>query len=423
MSIDLRNHVQVNINYKEYKPLSTTRDTIVYLYTEATSADKIKMAGTYSSLQEYIDAYHENVGSEIQPESMDNYTFVKSYFDNGGGKIKILTSSQTLNAQIEDFQNQIVDLEPELIVITAQNQTKFKSILTYDGGDSGVDLLHRTKTILDPYKGSLNSELGFTPNISTSGIPALSGINEKLFIFEDDKTSYIDTDAAIFKALYGADNIAIKISNTSVTGISALTAAYLSKININKAETINDYNFTIENISAFNKDNLLVSVNEDYTKVIQYGGNCNTIFVNEIRNMGGDTVTSIDLVNTYMRIILTQTLSEKVASVLAAKIKYDKTGINRVINAITQELNRYKDNGYLDVNYIYNDEDLHYKYNGVDYLVCSRNTVLENGYKFIILPLTSLTKEQIKAHAFPPIYVMLATSVGIRYVLINGDIY
>ena len=62
-------------------------------------------------------------------------------------------------------------------------------------------------------------------------------------------------------------------------------------------------------------------------------------------------------------------------------------------------------------------------FNNVDYLVCRRNTPLPNGYKFTILPLSSLSTAQKQSHAFPPIYVLISDSISIRQIVISGDIY
>ena len=82
-----------------------------------------------------------------------------------------------------------------------------------------------------------------------------------------------------------------------------------------------------------------------------------------------------------------------------------------------------KTNGYLNSEFIWTQDDLYYSFNGVDYLVCARNTPFKMGYKFIILPISSLTEEQRDSHVFPPVYVVIADSMSVRQIVINGDAY
>ena len=115
--------------------------------------------------------------------------------------------------------------------------------------------------------------------------------------------------------------------------------------------------------------------------------------------------------------------AQTIMNLLASKIRFDQTGINRLSNAISQAMNAYITNGYLNTDYIWTGDDLYYSYNGQDYLICSRNTPLVKGYKCVILPLDSLTAAQREAHALPPVYMLFADQTGARAVVVNGDIY
>ena len=204
-------------------------------------------------------------------------------------------------------------------------------------------------------------------------------------------------------------------------GIEMAAAAYLTQVNIADSRTIQDYCYTIEDVSMFtgavqdNNDTLIALTGKNF--------NVDTTLVNNTRNVMGDTVSGYDMMNYFVRIILTQTLTDRIINTLVTKIKFDRSGINKVINAITQELNIYKSNGYLNSEFIWTDDDLYYSFNGRDYLVCSRNTPFKMGYKFIILPISSLTQEQKDSHVFPPVYVVIADSMSVRQIVINGDAY
>ena len=129
------------------------------------------------------------------------------------------------------------------------------------------------------------------------------------------------------------------------------------------------------------------------------------------------------MVNYYVRILLIQDLTEAIMNLLSSKIKFNQEGVNRLNNAISQQMATYINNGYLNTDFIWTEEDLYYSFNGEDYLICSRNTPLVKGYRSVILPLTSLTAAQREAHVLPPVYILLADQTGIRQVVIEGDVY
>lgn len=288
-------------------------------------------------------------------------------------------------------------------------------------------------------------------------VPAFEGLNEKFFI-----SSTTDRSGKLFDSLSEAETFAAntyyklnqatgqyevlavqpedwdsdfssyyKVAETSLNpyvikvgakGVEMLAAAYLSKVKISDSGTIQDYAFTIEDMGQFPASSI-ISDNDIGTQLINSHFNFDTKLVNAVRNYPGDTVTGLDMMNYYIKILLTQDLTEAVMNLLASKIRFNQAGINRLSNAISQAMNAYISNGYLNTDYIWTGDDLVYNFNGVDYLICARNTPLVKGYKCVILPLTSLTPAQKEAHVLPPVYMLFADQTGIRAVVINGDIY
>lgn len=466
MSVDLRNYVQVNIRYNEVKPLNRTRDTAV-LFTldsdENAPRDRLNshtpVNGTsevdyFVSLADYVYAiaqYNANVavktndyynitddadpyriwsgstwtasqtagsGRELGTiviadlpanpplEIIDTdenpvlYNYVKCFFANGGVKLKIKGgfeedtsgSAPSLDEQkVTWIVNECVKLPAENIVITA------------DVSEAIMEEVAKQNVTVNIIGNAINN--------STS-VSALSGYKEKVFVTStDDKTLTISSPDKV-------PNLVIKYGPA---GIEMTIAAYLTQVNIDDSRTINDYNFTIEDVSMFT--NAVQDDNDTVVGLLQKHFNVDTTMVNNIRNNGGDTVNGLDLMNYYMRIILTQTLTDRIINILVTKIKFDRTGINKVVNGITQELNLYKTNGYLNSEFIWTEEDLKYVYNGQEYTVCARNTPFKMGYKFIVLPISALTQEQRDAHVFPPVYVVIADSMSVRQIVINGDAY
>lgn len=419
MSVDLRNYVQVNINYHESKPLNRSRDTVV-LFTVNTddSAPQGRLnthvpsgasepVDYYTSLADYLGAIKawNDDESHSKAQIVDNktnpvlYNFVKCYFANGGVKLRVVgtdsipakgktPTDSEIAAWIEE---QMADLPAEDIVITS---------------DCDIDVL------LEVASSSGTTNTVANPITDRNSVETFSGYKEKMFI-----SSTFDIKETISNPeLY--PNFVVKYGGK---GIEMAAAAYLSKMSINDPASISDYCYTIEDVSMF--PGSVIDDNDDMVAITGKDFNIDTTLVNNTRNVTGNTVSGYDMMNYYMRIVLTQTLTDAIVNVLVTKIKFDRSGINRVANAITQELNVYKSNGYLNSEAVWDRDDLYYSYNGEDYLVCARNTPLKMGYKFSILPISALTQEQRDAHAFPPVYVLIADAVSIRTIVINGDAY
>ena len=408
MSVDLRNYVQVNINYHQAKPLNRTRDTVV-LFTLASGTgapgDKLNThvpkgaedsVDYFDSLADYdyaVDTYNAaHTDAPIDKDILRKHA--QCYFANGGIKLKIVggySGEDAVDDKAAWIFSQCEALPYEDIIITSDQD---EAVLEATARLSGS-----TSIVPDPVSGS-------------SSVSTLTGYKEKMFIAStSDKTLTIDSPENI-------PNFVIKFGPS---GIEMAAAAYLAQVSINQSKTIADYCYTIENVSMFN--GAVVDNNSDVVTLANKDFNVDTTLVNNHRNVYGNTVSGADMMNYYIRIILTQTLTDRILNVLVSKIKLDRSGINKVANAIAQELNIYKSNGYLDTEAIWNEEDLYYSFNGVDYLVCSRNTPLKMGYKFTILPVGSLTQEQRDAHAFPPVYVLIADSNSIRRIVVNGDAF
>lgn len=421
MSVDLRNYVQVNINYNEVKPLNRTRDTAV-LFTVNTNNNApqgrlnshIPENGSeavdyFTSLADYlyaIEKYNESLQEEEQPivdtdQDPILYNYVRCFFANGGVKLKIVGGFELTSADegvpSEDEQK-IAWILTECVKLKAE-----QIVITSDAGEAIMEKVARQNVTVNVIGNGINT--------STS-IAALSGYKEKMFI-----SSTINPSLEITSP----DKIPNFVIKFGPAGIEMTVAAYLTQVNISDPRTIQDYCYTIEDVSMF--EGAVQDNNDTFVALTNKKFNVDTTLVNNVRNVMGDTISGYDMMNYFIRIILTQTLTDRIVNVLATKIKFDRSGINKVINAITQELNIYKVNGYLNSEFIWTDDDLFYSFNGMDYLVCSRNTPFKMGYKFIVLPINALTQEQRDSHVFPPVYVVIADSMSVRQIVINGDAF
>ena len=120
-----------------------------------------------------------------------------------------------------------------------------------------------------------------------------------------------------------------------------------------------------------------------------------------------------------MLICLHQTLTERLTELLTTKIKYNQSGLAQISAVLNKELQKYVDNGYLSTNKTWYEEDLYYK--GI--LIIKKNTPLLLGYRYVILPFSTLTDDEKRENALPDIYILIADSYGIRKINIFGKTY
>ena len=118
-----------------------------------------------------------------------------------------------------------------------------------------------------------------------------------------------------------------------------------------------------------------------------------------------------------MMILLSQTLSDKLLNVITSKIKYNQNGLNSIQSTIIQELDRQVNCGYLTKDKVWTDDTLIVP---EGYPLITKNTPLKQGYKFIILPFSTLNDAEKNNHELPKIYLLLAESYSIRSIEING---
>ena len=230
------------------------------------------------------------------------------------------------------------------------------------------------------------------------------GINEKVLLASSE-ISEIDNDKV--------KGFAVKYS--TIQGAEMTIAAYLSQINIDGIDTVQDYCFTQEKITA-------EDITDTFYGSLQSGNfNVDVLLANAIRNCGGNMKDGQDIVNNYVRIILHQTLTEQLLALLAQKIK-SSTGTSKLYAVVAQELEKYKTAGYLTTDKVWLDNDLKVTYNNTTYTIISKGDALLNGYVIKILPMTALTDADKLAHKAPPIYVVIADQYSIRKITINGEV-
>ena len=131
--------------------------------------------------------------------------------------------------------------------------------------------------------------------------------------------------------------------------------AYLTNINGYYYESVQDYDFTVEKL----KEEYYTQPSDDVVKgAIDKNYNADVELAGELRNIGGNDTGGYSLVNDFMMILLSQTLSDKLLNVITSKIKYNQNGLNIIQSTIIQELDRYVNCGYLTKDKVWTDDTL-----------------------------------------------------------------
>lgn len=351
-NINIKRFVDINIVHHQISSSNATRDVVVLLSNEGNEGT----VNTYESLQEYL--------ADGSTSTLTNTSkYAATYFANGGNKLKVVRGITN-----DNLADTIKALPNEEIVVA--------------------------------YVGDYSSIMNVA--VSRESDTSIYGINQKILL---GRTSSVDENSI--------QNFAVKYSTE--IGAEMTIAAYLSNINVDGTDTVQDYAFTKEVLA---EEEITDSV---YGSIIDNNMNVDIYLAGATRNMGGNLKDGKDLVNEYVLIILHQTLTDRLIDLLTQKIKGVK-GLASVSTIISQELNRYITNGFLATNKTWTDRSLTVVYNNHTYTVINANTPLLKGYTVTVLPFTALTEQDKAQKKMPPIYLILATSYGIRKITINGEV-
>lgn len=358
-NINLKHFVDINIQSHVGTSIDSTRDTVVLFTKDGENGT----SNLITSITEAA-AHYSNFP--------DTLAYLSVYFNNGGVKVLVIEGidySQITPQMIEDLDNKYI-----MIACVSTSST---TELAY----SALKSIASTR--------STNS--------------SIYGINEKLIL----SRTLVKTDSEAIK------NFVVKYS--SVVGAEMTIAAYLSKINVYGINTIFDYAFTTE---AIGKETIS---DADFVEIINNNMNVDIMLANEVRNCGGNCKDGSDIVNSFVKIILHQTLTESLINLLSQKLK-NSAGISKIYTTISQELENYLNCGYLTTDKIWSDENLTVTRNGITYTIIEKGTPLINGYSITVLPMNALSESEKTNHSAPPIYVIIADQYAIRKITITGEV-
>ena len=369
-NINIKRFVDINIVKHATSSVNSLRDTVVLLSTESSTTSDSDVV--YSSLADFTST------QTIASVPLTN-KYLTIFFNNNGNKVRVIYGITK-----DKIASTILTLPYEQIVVA------------YTGDYSDIKSVATTRA-----NNSNTTDVNFAHNNTY-----YYGVDQKILLGRTtSELIATDTDKIA--------NFAVKVS--SEVGAEMTIAAYLSNIIIYGSNTVSDYAFTTEVITAESNEDTVLG------NVLQNNANVDMTLANAIRNLGGNLKDGNDITNTFMLIVLHQTLTERILNLLASKIK-DEQGLAAIQTVMADELSKYVTNGYLTTDEVWTDNDLTVTYNGQTYTVISKNTALINGYYISILPYTSLSTSDKAERKTPPIYVIVADSYGIRKITVNGEV-
>lgn len=353
--IDLRNFVDVKITKAQVQPV-LQYDTAIFCSTKGTAA-----AGYY-----LMGAPAGGDGTKAKPfnEQSLNPVGDKTLIDvltafsaNGGKYIHLLRGLVIKDNSWFDSNNNAIPQEEAIIIVEIYAN---------------------------------NEDTKFLPLLDT-----VSGIQQKIIIGVD--LDYDGVDSANLKEGFA-------VCTTWCAG--AAMAAYLTNINLDLADSVKDFNFTA--IKGFNPSDEAVSLTDKVTVVAYLAG--------AYRSIGGEDVLGNSITNIFMKIVLTQMLTNRLLSLLMSKIKLDTSGIASVKTACANVLNQFVNNGYISTDKAWTESDLY-----IDgELVAAENTPLVDGYKIYV---SAITQTNIQNHQIPPVYILYGDQVGVRKIVVTGEVF
>lgn len=343
--------------------------------------------------------YSAKVAEGLYTKGGDTYTQITTEpFDENTDYYVLLTDADPLPFTKDDLIKAVKELNMEYIVIAA---TASDTVMNEVAKEINVE------TINEDGEETMIWRKKFIANINNA---------------EDDLEA-ISTEIETLKTAEIGDGLILKYGEP---GVEMSIGAYLSQINIDYTNSVQDYDYTTSNVVyEYTTNGEKKSIGKSYndnelvTYLMKQNVNIDSMLVGAIRNLGGNQFNGRDLVNEYMLIVLNQTLTERLVSLLTKKIKYNSTGLSLIGAEISRELQRYLNNGYLTTDKSWTDEDLSYK--GIT--IITKNTPLKTGFKYVVLPFSVLSSEELAEHKLPPIYILVADSYSIRKINVVGEVF
>jgi hypothetical protein len=352
-------------------------------------------------VRKFIDV---NITHSNQPSIVNARDTVVLITSEGATDVKKLLTSK---AEWDDYKEGKVftNTDPYVQMFFANGGAK---LLLIENASASIATTLEDKYIVIAVVGlTLND----AKTLATTFDSSLKGTHRKILL-----ARAANADLAILPTLTGLQSLAVKYSET--VGAEMTIAAYLSKIKIEGTNTVHDYSFTAETLEP---DFTVPITDTLFDELSENNVNFNLNLAGSTRNIGGNMTSGYSLVNEYMLIVLHQTVTEQLLALLVTKIKGNKA-LSSIRTVLSQELNKYVQNGYLATNKRWTHEDWIVVHNGVEFTIIKQNTPISLGYYVQVLPWSALTANEIAAHQAPPIYIVIADSYSVRKLTLIGEV-
>lgn len=390
MAIGITNFVNINIEKLQRTIDSGTRPTVVVYEVpsdaieDLLTGDENPGAGTFEDLilvgaSSDYNTFYEPSGEETKRIKNDAKgegvrQYARIFFQNGG--VRLIFTARSLTA-LSDPEYKKENLQN---IIWVQYNLDGRPKADYKDGHNPI---------------SLKNLIG-------------TGIYSKLLIYRSG--SAIDVLPGEIENIKSS----VIIKTSDIVGAEMTVAAYLSKMKV--YDKVADYDFTEEFGVQEDLSNLLDDPINDDPVAIDFPVNLEMqVGTNKYLNVGGNTLAKTPLAEQFVTIVLTQTLTDKVFDVLSTKL-VGQRGLAAIRTAISAELDRYVNSGFLTTDKVWTSNDLivDNPFNpGHPETIITKNTPLASGY---YIHLFKLSLDRQAAYAF----ILLPTVKGIRYIKIDG---
>lgn len=402
----------VKVDFKIFKSNSVigSYKTVVYLVPDTlTINDEEKKAVLCTSQDEVLSI--EGLSDEIKYNT-------QQFFNNGGVQlILVKASAYTLQGFKSDIESARA-LSNDFIYVTINNT--ICDVVSEESGYTSAVVLEIAKWI-ETLKSPETIRLLLTKNIKSS---------------EDTPTynyEYIDA----FKNLSVGIKFCSKQLNGKVIDAALLIGTYFTQINLDTSNAIKDYCYTSEEIlsekvvsdeetglSYIETTNI---ASEDvaqsvYSKLVARNYNFIDTIGNNIINFGGNLSNGVSLSTDFATVCSENDICNAALSNMLNKQYLSEAGLTNLISAITKQLLRYKNNGYIRINSTYSGEDLYINYNNKNYNVIKNGNNLSQGFLVFAVPVSDISVKDRNEKRFPPIYVVIESLAGARTIEISGEV-
>ena len=395
--LNVNNFVDVNIQVKKSVGLPGTYDTMVYLAP-------IPEGTTYTKAFYSVNTYD---GDDKN---------IKLFFENGGQYVIVYNAPLSADNEMTN-EAKVMALINDIKSIEGYNYDAHKFVylcLAYERNSDDLETLVKgASTLKSPNKVRIIATLKY------------DAINNT------ELETYFDSEAS-FK-LQDYDDVVVQLTkdNAEIYTYGVLVGAYATQIDLNKTNSIRDYCFykfsgsstyTTSNNVNTDDDDIIGMTNEDF---VIYKGVVNSVenVANNIINVGGNLTNGVSVHIDFATLCLENDCVQTLWNALVERQYLTQGGLDICTNRIKSLITRYIDNGFIQTNAYYNEENLTTTYNGKTYTIISTGRLLQTGYLVYSIPMANISIADKASRKFTPIFVVIITQDGARMISLDGNVY